>query len=242
MQAERSVKTGPTGGTKLLVALLYVLGVGLFGGGIWYNMEASESDEAKTDKSSKADDNVVAVFRSAVVYITSSSGSGSGFIVTSDGYIFTNAHVTGNEIQVNVRLYSGMEYAADVVAIDPATDLAILKIPATDLTTAYLANSDSVQQGASVIVIGFPLGANLGDEPYVSEGIISSIRLADNRFDTDAAINPGNSGGPMISKSAKGVIGIVFRKVVGTGVEGIGSAIPINVAKRFFKDTAGLDL
>ena len=175
---------------------------------------------------------------------STSQGSGSGIIVSSDGYILTNNHVVNSTssssyyqiteaTKVTVKLYNDeTEYEATIVGSDSQTDLAVIKINKTGLTAAELGDSDAVQVGEFAMAIGNPLGL----QSSISCGIISAknreVQDSDtgvtyNLIQTDAAINSGNSGGALVNADGK-VIGINTLKLSGTGVEGIGFAIPIN--------------
>jgi serine protease Do len=167
--------------------------------------------------------------------------AGSGFVVSKDGYILTNEHVVDGSDQVTVRLLDRREFKAKVVGTDPNTDLAVLKIDATDLTPAPLGNSDASRVGEWVLAVGNPLGENLTFT--VTSGIISakgrslalpnaSDRSIQDFIQTDAAINPGNSGGPLVSVRGQ-VIGVNSAIASSTGFySGYGFAIPINLARR----------
>jgi serine protease Do len=167
--------------------------------------------------------------------------SGSGFIVSRDGYILTNAHVVDGAKQVTVRLLDRREFKAKVVGTDPATDVAVLKIAADNLTPAPLGNSETTRVGEWVLAVGNPLGDNLTFT--VTQGIVSAKGRAlnlPNRNDrsiqdfiqTDAAINPGNSGGPLVSVRGE-VVGVNSAIASETGYySGYGFAIPINLARR----------
>lgn len=168
--------------------------------------------------------------------------TGSGIIISEDGYIVTNNHVISSESSssyyaieeatgITVNLYNDTEtYDATVIGTDPYTDLAVLKIEKTGLQPAVLGNSDNVKVGEFVMAVGNPLGMNYS----VSSGIVSAVNrevesdgTTYNAIQIDAAINSGNSGGALVN--AKGeVIGINTLKLSGTGVEGIGFAIPIS--------------
>ncbi len=171
--------------------------------------------------------------------------SGSGIILTDDGYIVTNNHVISSESstsyyqitqanKITVKLYNdSTEYEAKVVGTDAYTDLAIIKIEAQSLTPAKLGNSDELNVGEFVMAIGNPLGLDFS----VTSGIVSALNREVEDEDgnsyiaiqTDAAINSGNSGGALVN--AKGeVVGINSMKLAGSGVEGIGFAIPITSA------------
>ena len=175
---------------------------------------------------------------------STSEASGSGIIVSSDGYILTNNHVVNSSTSssyyqiteatgVKVKLYGDeTEYEAKVIGSDEQTDLAVIKIEKTGLTAAELGDSNSVQVGEFAMALGNPLGL----QSSISCGIISAKNrevqdsetgTVFNLIQTDAAINSGNSGGALVNADGK-VIGINTLKLSGTGIEGIGFAIPIN--------------
>jgi serine protease Do len=167
--------------------------------------------------------------------------SGSGFIVSKDGYILTNNHVVDGSDQVTVRLLDRREFKAKVVGTDPNTDLAVLKIDAKNLVPAPLGSSGAARVGEWVLAVGNPLGDNLTFT--VTSGIISakgrtlalpgqSDRSIQDFIQTDAAINPGNSGGPLVSVRGE-VIGVNSAIASQTGFySGYGFAIPIDLAHR----------
>jgi serine protease Do len=167
-------------------------------------------------------------------------GSGSGFIVSSDGYILTNNHVVAGADKVTVRLYDKREFTAKVMGTDPNTDVAVIKIDATNLPTVSWGNSDSTRVGEWVLAIGNPLGEAFAFT--VTAGIVSAkgrllAGLQQTRYSiqdfiqTDAAINPGNSGGPLVNIRGQ-VIGINSAIASETGFyAGYGFAIPINLAR-----------
>src|SRR3954463_5145601 len=167
--------------------------------------------------------------------------SGSGFIVSKDGYILTNNHVVDGSDQVTVRLLDRREFKAKVVGTDPNTDLAVLKIDANNLTPAPLGSSSAARVGEWVLAVGNPLGDNLTFT--VTSGIISakgrtlalsgqSERSIQDFIQTDAAINPGNSGGPLVSVEGE-VIGVNSAIASETGYySGYGFAIPIDLAHK----------
>ncbi len=162
-------------------------------------------------------------------------GSGSGVIVSADGYILTNNHVVEEADEVKVKTADGKEYEAKVVGTDPRTDLAVIKVDAKGLAAARLGNSDAVEVGEWVLAVGNPFELS----NTVTAGIISArgranMGLADYEdfIQTDAAINPGNSGGPLVNLDGE-VIGINTAIATRTGGNmGIGFAIPINMAKQ----------
>jgi serine protease Do len=167
-------------------------------------------------------------------------GSGSGFIVSQDGYILTNNHVVQGADRVTVRLFDNREFTAKTIGTDPATDVAVIKIQATALPTVKLGDADSTEIGNWVLAIGNPLGEAFTFT--VTAGIVSAkgrllaginqSRYAIQDFiQTDAAINPGNSGGPLVNVRGE-VIGINSAIASETGFyAGYGFAIPINLAR-----------
>lgn len=166
--------------------------------------------------------------------------SGSGIIISEDGYIVTNNHVVENAKQIKVILNTNDEYAATLIGTDPKTDLAVLKIEASGLTWATLGNSSSVEVGEPVVAIGNPLGMELAGT--VTKGIISAtnrtIEVEGKTFtllQTDAAINSGNSGGALVNCYGE-VIGINSAKLAASGVEGLSFSIPSDVAKPIIED------
>ncbi len=165
----------------------------------------------------------------------SSSSVGSGIIMSSDGYIITNNHVIEGMTAISVVLDDGTTYDAKIIGTDAHTDLAVIKVEATDLVAAEFGNSDVLEQGDPAIAIGNPAGLQL--QNTVTFGIISAINrdiIIEDRsmtlIQTDASINPGNSGGPLVNEFGQ-VIGINTIKVGISYYEGLGFAIPINTAK-----------
>ena len=164
------------------------------------------------------------------------ASAGSGFILTSDGYIVTNYHVVGDAQTIQVTLYSGDTYDAQYVGGDEDYDIAVIKIEATGLQAVTLGNSEELNVGDHVLAIGNPLG----DLTFsMSGGMVSSVNRTINvdgtpfnMIQTDTSINPGNSGGPLLNSYGE-VVGIVSAKyssygTSGESVEGLGFAIPIN--------------
>jgi len=157
---------------------------------------------------------------------------GSGFIVSGDGYIMTNEHVVKGAEEISVKLSDQRVYAAEVVGVDPRTDVAVLKIETgEDLPTAVLGDSDALRVGQWALAIGNPFGL----DRTLTVGVISAIGLAnvgiedyENFIQTDASINPGNSGGPLLNIYGE-VVGI-NTAIVASG-QGIGFAIPIGLAR-----------
>lgn len=166
-------------------------------------------------------------------------GAGSGFVVSADGRVLTNNHVIAGADKITVTFSDGRTFKATVIGKDPTFDLAVLKIDAKNLPVLALGDSDSARVGEWTVAIGNPLG--LGVEPTVTVGVLSaknrSIHAKDFNFDgflqTDAAINPGNSGGPLLNSRGE-VIGI--NTAIIPYAQGIGFAIPVNMAKQVMGD------
>lgn len=177
---------------------------------------------------------------------STAEAEGSGVIISEDGYILTNNHVVttsdsssyyqvSEANKITVTLYNdSTEYEAKIVGTDSQTDLAVIKIEKTGLTKATLGDSDSLKVGETAFAIGNPLGM----QSTVTSGIISAVNREVKDSDgqtytliqTDAAINSGNSGGALVNAAGE-VVGINSMKLNGTGIEGIGFAIPINSTK-----------
>ncbi len=169
---------------------------------------------------------------------TSASVSGSGVIITSDGYILTNHHVVedaiNGDLDVTVMMYDETSYDAEIVGYDKDNDIALLKIDAQGLNAAQLGDSDELSVGQIVYAVGNPLGElnysmTSGIVSATDRTITTESDVAMNVFQIDAAVNSGNSGGPVYNSLGQ-VIGIVSAKYASTGVEGIGFAIPITEA------------
>ena len=186
--------------------------------------------------------NIVREVSPAVVGIRTSSGSGSGVIISANGLIITNAHVAGRGGNVRVSLATGEEIDGRVLGIAQTVDIAVIDIEGDDLPHAVLGDSDALQVGQSAIAIGNPVGF----ERTVTTGVLSAMNRSlgfgyEELIQTDAAINPGNSGGPLLNSSGQ-VIGIntaAVREVPGTGpLAGLGFAIPINLAREIANQLA----
>ena len=176
---------------------------------------------------------------------SSAAVSGSGFIITANGYIMTNYHVIEDAyktgLSVNVIVYDGTRYKAEIVGVEPDNDVAVLKIEADGLNAVTLGNSDAMRVGDVVYAVGNPLGeldfsmttghVSAKDRRIVTERNGGAIAM----FQFDAAINSGNSGGPVYNARGE-VVGIATAKPASYGVEGIGFAIPVNDATRIAKD------
>lgn len=166
------------------------------------------------------------------------TAKGSGFIISSEGYILTNNHIVGEAEKITVKLKDGKEFEAKIIGTDPESDVAVIKIDAKDLTYLELADSDALEVGEWVLAIGNPFGLS----HTVTAGIVSAkgrsnvgLALYEDFIQTDAAINPGNSGGPLLNLDGK-VVGIstaIFSRSGGN--VGIGLVIPINMAKNIYE-------
>jgi serine protease Do len=236
----------------LVAAIAGLLGV-LVGGGGAVSLPAGTLSAAGTTvgAGSPSFADVVATVNPAVVHITAIQGAatadeegttrdhgfstvrrgeGTGFIVDTDGYILTNHHLVSSPERIRVRLADRREFSATLVGSDPSTDLALLKVKAEGLPAIKMGDSDQLRVGEWVCAIGNPYRF----EHSVTVGVVSSKgrKIYNASFDayiqTDAAINPGNSGGPLINAAGE-AIGI--NSAMSVQGQGIGFAVPINVAK-----------
>jgi serine protease Do len=165
--------------------------------------------------------------------------AGSGIVIDDKGYIATNNHVVEDARSIYIELTDGRIFPADTVGTDSLSDLAVIRIDATDLPYAYWGNSSSLSLGEWVLAIGNALGEGI----TATEGIISRLNVSVNvdgntlygLIQTTAAINPGNSGGPLVNMSGE-VIGINSVKIVASEVEGIGYAISSDEARPIIED------
>ena len=207
--------------------------------------DADPVSEVRIDESNAVIEAVNRVAPAVVLVQVSSGGlfggaegTGSGVIYDADGWILTNRHVVEDAESLIVELNDGRTFDATLYGIDPLTDLAIIKVDATELPVAPLGSSRDLEPGQLAIAIGNPLGykhtvttgivSGLGRQITASDATQSSAETLRNLIQTDAAINPGNSGGPLVN-SAGQVIGI--NTAVSTTAQGLGFAIPIDVAK-----------
>lgn len=167
-------------------------------------------------------------------------GSGSGVIISKEGYIVTNNHVVENAKELTVILNTNEEYKAELIGTDPRTDLAVIKIEADNLTVATVGSSSDLRVGDTAIAIGNPLGQEFAGT--TTQGIISglnrSVVIDDKQLtliQTDAAINPGNSGGALVNAYGQ-LIGINTAKISSSSLEGLGFAIPMDEATPIIND------
>ena len=176
-------------------------------------------------------------------------GSGSGIVISPDGYVLTNDHVVENASKIIVTLKGGKQYDADIVGVDELTDLALLKLDGKNFPYVKMGNSDNLIIGEWVIALGNPFGLfDVNQQPTATIGIISGKdldfglqngKVFQSMIQTDAAINPGNSGGPLVNSRGE-LIGINTFIYTGDssrqGSIGIGFAIPINRARRIAEE------
>ncbi|MCR5090307.1 MAG: S1C family serine protease [Oscillospiraceae bacterium] len=167
---------------------------------------------------------------------SSGAVSGTGFIISEDGYILTNFHVVEEayerKLDIQVITYDGTRYGATIIGVEAINDIAVLKIDAENLSAAAFGNSDSLKVGDTVYAVGNPLGElefsmSTGHVSALDRVISTQESESINMFQIDAAVNEGNSGGPVYNTEGE-VIGIVTAKYSDSGVEGLGFAIPIN--------------
>ncbi len=259
----KPVKKNHSGAKLVAMALACAMVGGSVGAGVTWGLTQNSGDSTSVDvsgrtatqvtvktvdgKTSMSDAEVYAANVNSVVSINTSAtstnffgqqvesaSSGTGFILTSDGYIVTNHHVIADASSVKVTLYDSKEYDATVIGSDEDYDIAVLKIDATGLQPVTLGDSDKLNVGDHVLAVGNPLGELTFS---MSGGMVSSVNrpinvdgTPFNMIQTDTSINPGNSGGPLFNAYGE-VVGIVSAKYSNysdTSVEGLGFAIPIN--------------
>ena len=234
------------GGTvSAVVVAAVLLGTGLAGG----NKDSPSVAAAPAPPAVTASDrngdlvrNVYAAASPSVVNVRTQDGTGTGFLVKSDGTIVTNAHVVGNNDQVQVRFADdGASHDAQVLGVDASTDLAVIKVDAGDaqgVKPLQLADSNHVQVGDSAIAIGYPLGLDKTATSGIISGLGREIQSPngfsiDKVIQTDAPINPGNSGGPLLNAAGQ-VIGVNSQIATAGGSQGsvgIGFAIPSDTVR-----------
>ncbi len=206
---------------------------------------SSDGKLTTTQIHEKVRPSVVGILNYSAENSLTADSSGSGIIVSSDGYILTNAHVISGAANLVVVLDNNEEYAAQLIGSDVSTDLAVIKIDAENLTAAELGDSDQLKVGEPVVAIGNPAGLNLAGS--TTRGIVSGLdrtisvtletgeSISMEVIQTDAAINPGNSGGPLINEYGQ-VIGINSSRLSSSSYDGIGFAIPVNDALPVVED------
>ncbi len=216
---------------------------------------ALDNDDAQSDGPALSRQQISALVSPSIVGISNMSYSpnsflnintlqstGSGIIISKDGYIVTNNHVISDANKLKITLSSGDELEATLVGSDPETDMAVIKVDPQghDLKAATIGNSSTIQVGDEVLAIGNPLGLTLAGS--VTHGIVSAVNrkltvegTTYNLIQTDAAINSGNSGGALVNNRGE-VIGINSVKISSDGVEGLGFAIPIDDVKSIIED------
>jgi putative serine protease PepD len=243
-----------------ILATGVALGLALAGGGVLAHELDSSSSSATTSTPTAAAaqpvandttkaSTVYAGAKNAVAYVQSNTpygqATGTGFVVSSDGYLVTNEHVIDGAGSIQVKIGSNSKtYTAKVVGADASRDLALLKDDASNLPTLSLADSSSVQVGDATFAIGNPYGL----DDTLTTGIVSALQrdiqspngsTISGVIQTDAALNPGNSGGPLLDASGK-VIGVNAQIATGgngsEGNVGIGFAIPSNTVKSFIDE------
>ena len=267
----KPVKKNHSGAKLVALALACAMVGGSVGAGVTWGLTQNSGSSTSVDvsgrtatqvtvktvdgKTSMSDAEVYAANVNSVVSINTSAtstnyfgqqvesaSSGTGFILTSDGYIVTNHHVIADASSVKVTLYDGKSYDATIIGSDEDYDIAVLKINVTGLQTVTLGDSDKLNVGDHVLAVGNPLGELTFS---MSGGMVSSVNrpinvdgTPFNMIQTDASINPGNSGGPLFNSYGE-VVGIVSAKYSNysdTSVEGLGFAIPINDVYAMIQD------
>ena len=194
------------------------------------------ADLSEEGKSTLAE--LIESIQEGVVQIDTDDGSGSGFVVTSDGLVVTNEHVVGSSSRVRVWLTGGRSYEADVLDRDATSDLALLQITGEGgFHPIAIADPSSIRVGDEVLALGFPLAETIGSNLTVTRGIVSSTRTVAGvaLFQTDAAINPGNSGGPLVNRRGE-VVGVNTSRIEesssGRPVSNIGFAVSVTEFER----------
>ncbi len=205
------------------------------------NTFSTDGKLSATDIYKLASPSVVGVVQYQYSVSLEPAGSGSGIIISDDGYIVTNAHVINDAETVKIVLYNEEEYEAKIIGSDTQTDIAVLKIEANNLVEAEFGDSSQLEIGETVYALGNPGGLSL--QSSFTDGMVSGLNRIINTessyymsvIQTSAAINPGNSGGALINEYGQ-VVGITSAKIISTDYEGIGFAIPTQSAKPIIED------
>jgi S1-C subfamily serine protease len=188
---------------------------------------------------------VVANVEPSIVRVNTNQGSGSGSIVSSNGYVLTNYHVIQGATTVNIVLKGGETISATIVSTNQGRDLAVLKMNSsrTDFPAITMGSSAEIKTGEEVVALGFPLGSRLPGPATVTRGIVSAVRTYSGYkyLQMDASINPGNSGGALVNMKGEliGINSAVLLGSDGTAAENLGLAIPIDEAKALITSAAG---
>lgn len=215
----------------------------------WFASDSSESSSGDSQRNPKrapaSDADVLDAYSQAVIRVVEhvspavisvtgeGAGSGSGFLISSDGHAITNSHVVGGRKKMIAETDDGDRVDADVVGDDPATDIALLRLAASDLPLSHVGDSDALRVGQLVIAMGSPLGLN----STVSTGVVSACgrslrslegRLIEHVVQHTAPINPGNSGGPLVDSRGH-VVGVNTAIIV--QAQGLGFAVPSTTAQ-----------
>lgn len=181
---------------------------------------------------------MLAALVKGVVTIETKNGHGSGFLITNDGHLITNAHVVEDEGTVKVRFEQGFTLDGQVIKVNRDFDVALVKVSGNDLPALSIGDDSALQLGEELFAIGTPLDKELGQT--VTRGIMSGRREFEGRtfLQTDVSINPGNSGGPLIDETGK-VVGVATLKISDSGVQGIGFGVPITKALEMLNISLG---
>ena len=237
------------GAVALLTATAVGIAIGVAGrdtiGRAWRGMDSVNASsvagltvlpQAVATQPGSSEQTIIRVAQQAsptVVLVEQARGSGSGVVIRRDGVILTNAHVVGNARTVRVTLADGRQLEGQVAGRDPTVDVAVVRVSSQNLPVAPLGDSDRLLVGQTAIAIGNPLGF----ERTLTAGVVSAFNRTipgaplEQLIQTDAAISPGNSGGPLLDSQGR-VIGINTAVIRVEGAEGLGFAVPINLARQ----------
>jgi serine protease Do len=237
------------GGVALLVATVVGIAIGINGrdsiARMWRGADSVNASnvagltvlpQAAAAQPGGSEQTIIRVAQQAsptVVLVEQSQGSGSGVIIRNDGVILTNAHVVGESRRVQVTLADGRRVQGEVLGRDRGVDVAVVRAQVSNVTAAPLGDSDRLQVGQTAIAIGNPLGF----ERTLTAGVVSALNRTipgaplEQLIQTDAAISPGNSGGPLLDSQGR-VIGINTAVIRVEQAEGLGFAVPINLARQ----------